>query len=277
MSKNKKGNNVLLWIVAVILTVSLAYYQKTTGPTWPVSGEVTLGNDKISFKLLRSHGGEGGAPVEIKVLDKEVTGDISYKRYKSYDEWTTKPMIRSGEKLIFELPHLPPAGKIEYKIVLHKGKDSVNLSEEPVVLRYKGAVPLVVLIPHVFFMFFSMLFGIRILLEIIVGGERTKGYAKVVVITLFLGGLILGPIVQKYAFGAYWTGWPFGHDLTDNKTIVMWVFWLIAWLKLRKDPSNRIWPTIAVMVMLVVYLIPHSTMGSEIDYTKEKPKTEKIK
>lgn len=29
-----------------------------------------------------------------------------------------------------------------------------------------------------------------------------------------LGGMILGPIVQKYAFGEYWTGFPFGGDLT---------------------------------------------------------------
>ena len=38
--------------------------------------------------------------------------------------------------------------------------------------------------------------------------------------TLGLGGMILGPIVQKYAFGAYWTGIPFGHDLTDAKNLV---------------------------------------------------------
>ena len=276
MSDKKKINSGLLWFLAVILTLSLAYYQKTTGPTWPVSGEVTIGNDKVKFVLLRSHGGEGGAPVEIKVLDKDVTGDISYKRYKSFDKWTTKPLIRKGEKLTFELPHLPPAGKIEYKIVLHKGNQSVSLSKEPVVLRYKGAVPVGILVPHIFFMFLSMLFGVRALLEVIVNGNKTEYLAKVIVISLFIGGLILGPIVQKYAFGAYWTGWPFGHDLTDNKTIIMWVFWLVAWLKLRKNPDNKVWPIIAIVVMLAVYLIPHSTMGSEIDYTKEQ-KTEETK
>ena len=277
MVKDKKGYSAILWILAVILTLTLAYYQKTTGPTWPVSGEVTLGNSKVSFVLLRSHGGKGGAPVEIKNLDKDITGDISYKRYKSFDEWTTKPMVRKGDKLFYELPHLPPAGKIEYKIVLRKGNKSVNLSDEPVVLRYKGAVPVGVLVPHIFFMFLSMLFGIRALLEVLVGGDKTEYLAKVIVVTLFIGGLILGPIVQKYAFGAYWTGWPFGHDLTDNKTIVMWVFWLIAWLKLRKNPGNKVWPVIAIVVMLAVYLIPHSTMGSEIDYTKEGNKTETSK
>ncbi len=43
---------------------------------------------------------------------------------------------------------------------------------------------------------------------------------------LVLGGFLLGPIVQKYAFGAFWTGWPFGEDLTDNKTAVAVLAWL---------------------------------------------------
>ena len=38
--------------------------------------------------------------------------------------------------------------------------------------------------------------------------------------SLFLGGMLLGPIVQNFAFGDYWTGIPFGWDLTDNKTLL---------------------------------------------------------
>ena len=265
---SKKVNSGLLWVMAIILTVAIAYYQKTTGPTWPVTGEVTIENNTVGFKLLRSHGGEGGALVSVEVPDKGVTGEVTYKRYKSYDKWTTVSMKRKGDKLEMELPHQPPAGKVEYKVVLKKGGNSWNLSEEPVVLRYKGAVPIGILVPHIFFMFISMLFGMRVLLELITGGTRSDYLAKVVTISILIGGLILGPIVQKYAFGAYWTGWPFGHDMTDNKTLFMFIFWVIAWWRLKKNPSNKLWPAIAVIVMFAVYLVPHSTMGSEIDYTK---------
>jgi hypothetical protein len=82
-----------------------------------------------------------------------------------------------------------------------------------------------------------------------------------------VGGLILGPVVQKYAFGAYWTGWPFGQDLTDNKTLVAWIFWAIALWRLHKNPANRTWPAIAMVVLLLVFLIPHSMFGSELDYS----------
>jgi hypothetical protein len=80
--------------------------------------------------------------------------------------------------------------------------------------------------------------------------------------------MVFGPIMQEYAFGAFWTGWPFGHDLTDNKTLVALIFWIIAYFKLRKDSTNRTWPIIAAVVMLAVFFIPHSVLGSEIDYTQ---------
>ena len=271
---SKKTKNSFMWVLAVILTVGIAIYQRTTGPTWPVSGEVTVGNENVAFKLLTSHGGAGGAPVSVTVGDKSVVGEVTYKRYKSYDKLTTVPMQRKGDTLVMKLPHQPPAGKVEYTVTLRRGDKAYKLTGEPVVLRYKGAVPLGILIPHIFFMFLSMLFGMRVLLEIITGGDKTAYLAKLITITVFVGGLILGPIVQKYAFGAYWTGWPFGHDMTDNKTIFMFIFWAIAWWRLKKNPLNKVWPLIAVIVMFAVYLVPHSTLGSEIDYTKQPAKTE---
>jgi hypothetical protein len=74
--------------------------------------------------------------------------------------------------------------------------------------------------------------------------------------------------VQKFAFGAYWTGWPVGHDLTDNKTAVAFLFWIIAFIRLRRNRQAYGWAIAASVVLLLVYLIPHSVMGSEIDHTK---------
>jgi hypothetical protein len=117
-------------------------------------------------------------------------------------------------------------------------------------------------------MFLAMLFSSRTGIEAMIKGANTYRYTIWTVVLLFFGGLVLGPIVQYYAFGAYWTGWPFGGDLTDNKTLLAFIVWIIAFFKLRKNPENRLWPIIASIVMLLVYLIPHSVLGSEIDHTK---------
>ena len=122
-----------------------------------------------------------------------------------------------------------------------------------------------------------MLFAWRASLEALFKGNDNLYLTRIVVITFGVGGLILGPIVQKYAFDAFWTGWPFGTDLTDNKTLATFIFWLIAYLRLRKKPTERTWVFVAFAVMIATYIIPHSTLGSEIDYTKqENPKTESI-
>ncbi|MFO8175486.1 MAG: hypothetical protein R6T96_14455 [Longimicrobiales bacterium] len=86
-----------------------------------------------------------------------------------------------------------------------------------------------------------------------------------------IGGMILGPIVQKHAFGAFWTGWPFGYDLTDNKTLLMWIVWVGVAVLLRKRRDPRDWLArsgvlLAAVVMLTVYVIPHSLQGSEFNY-----------
>jgi hypothetical protein len=85
-----------------------------------------------------------------------------------------------------------------------------------------------------------------------------------------VGGMMLGPIVQKQAFGAYWTGFPWGYDLTDNKTLIMWIVWVgaAAVLQWRRDwkRAGRGVVMVAALVMMVVYLIPHSLRGSQLDY-----------
>jgi hypothetical protein len=263
-----KGKNVLLWLLAIVLTFSLVIYQRATGPTYPVKGKTDMNGEVIKYSLIRSFMGERDATIEVNVPSNNFAGEITFKRFKSHDDWTTIPMKYAKGKLTGDLPNQPPAGKIEYFVkLIHQGK-STQLTEDPVIIRYTGSVPMAILSPHIFFMFLSLLFGLRVALELIFKGKDAFFLSGVVVITLFLGGLILGPLVQKYAFDAYWTGWPFGHDLTDNKTIVSFILWVVAWFALRKNRSNKLWPTLAIIGMLAVYLIPHSVLGSEIDHTK---------
>ena len=73
--------------------------------------------------------------------------------------------------------------------------------------------------------------------------------------------------MQKYAFDAWWTGWPFGGDWTDNKTLAALIAWLVAWWICRYRPQlQRLAVLMATVVMVVVYLIPHSIHGSELDW-----------
>ncbi len=259
--------SVLLWILSFVLMAALAVYQRATGPTYPVSGKIELDGKHYPYKLLRTHDTGKDAPFSME-LPEDASLTFRFKRYKSHDNWTEQELIPIQGKVNAFLPHQPAAGKIEYEVFVHHlGKD-FPLQNEPVILRFKGAVPSFILLPHIFFMFFAMVFSIRTGFEALLRRNGSLIFNLVTMMLFLIGGLILGPIVQKYAFDAYWTGWPWGHDLTDNKTLIAFVFWFISYLKLRKDAKNRVWPIIATAVMLAVYLIPHSVLGSEIDHTK---------
>jgi hypothetical protein len=267
---NKILSSVLLWILAVVLGAGIAVYQRFTGPTYPVSGKVMLGTETVHYKLNRSWGGDSDAEIVIPVKQPNVSGEFSWRRYKSHDDWMVIPMEMTPEGLVARIPHQPPAGKVMYEISLFLENQEYILTEKPVVMRFKGAVPDWITWCHVILIFLAFILSVRTGFEALRKGKYTFAYSVATMICLFIAGMIFGPVMQKYAFNAYWTGWPWGHDLTDNKTAFATIFWIIAVIIQFRNRNQKRWAAIASLVLLLVFLIPHSVLGSEIDHTKEK-------
>ncbi len=263
----RSGNTALYWVLAAIITLGAAYYQRKTGPTYPKNIEILINGRSYDFKLPRSYGGDDDCPVELEIPDPDVSGTLFYKRYPTRESWQSKPFRRSGDLLKTTLPHQPPAGKLIYYIELKAKGEKVKIQDgqNPVVIRFKGAVPAYILVPHIFFMFLAMLLSNFTGLLGIAGFKKQVYYGKITLLLLFIGGMILGPLVQLYAFGALWTGVPFGWDLTDNKLLIGFIFWLIAVVgNLKKD---RPWLSVlAAVILILIYSIPHSLYGSEFNY-----------
>ena len=116
-------------------------------------------------------------------------------------------------------------------------------------------------------MFVGMLLATRALLESFTpGGGEPKAHVLGAMLLLTVDGLLLGPLVQWYAFGAWWTGWPVGSDLTDTKTLVAVLAWLPAAVaSLRRRPA-RLAVAVGWVVMMSVFLVPHSLYGSQLDW-----------
>jgi hypothetical protein len=266
MTQKTKG--IILWVVAVIFTLGIAVYQRATGPTYPVSGTIAINNQEIDYKLLRSANSDAPAIIKLEEIPQGVDATLQYRRYKTDESMQEVAFAREGADLVASLPPEPPAGKLAYTVFLASGDEKQALTLTPTVIRFKGPVPAYILIPHILFMFFAMLFSSRAGIEALAKGPQIKAYTLYTLIFLFFGGMLLGPIVQKFAFGAYWTGWPFGADLTDNKTAVAFIGWGLAYFFIRKNEKNRYWAIIAAVILLAVYLIPHSMFGSELDYEK---------
>ncbi len=255
----------IIWILALIITLASAVYQRTTGPTKPVSRKIEIGGETIKASLPRSHGGETDREVRITAQNSRIEGKLIYTRYHTGDRPDTLTMSRLGTDLIAYLPNQPPAGKLEYRVILSSGSREYPLNETPVVIRFKGSVPAWVLIPHILFIFTAELLSLVAGLYAVYRLKKYKLYGVLTVILILIGGFILGPVIQKYAFGQFWTGLPLGQDLTDNKILLAMAFWILAVaMNIRKDRPVFAW--IAAIVFILINMIPHSAMGSELDY-----------
>ncbi len=278
---------VILWSLAFIITILAAIYQRQTGPTYPKRIDVTLNDSIYELKLVRSLALDERSEVKLKINDTTIKAKLYFKRlnsdeeyqesdftYKVYpvDSWLMNKVFKiNEEKGIFaDIPQQPAAGKLQYWIELTDLKGTKPLfKESPVVIRYKGGVPGYILAPHILFMFVAMLFSTLAGLMAIIKYPLHKKYGQWTLILFIIGGMILGPIVQNYAFGDLWTGIPFGWDLTDNKTLIALIFWILA-VYMNRKKDRPVYTILAAVVLLLIFSIPHSLFGSELDYNSGK-------
>ena len=257
------------WILAIVITLALSIYQRMTGPTYPKKVTIEVRGERYQIKLPRS-GVQQDEMISLKGVP-ELTGSVPmslhYRRYPTTNDYTTVDFQWKDGAWQAALPVQPVAGKLQYYLTVD-GKD--YLKDEPVVIRFRNDVPAYILIPHILLMFGAMLFAIYTFLLVVTRKEYRK-WLIITVGTLFVGGFVLGPLVQHAAFGPWWAGFPYGTDLTDNKTLISFLFFLAA-LATIKWKYNKWVVVLAVLMMIAVFTIPHSAYGSEYDYSTQQLK-----
>ncbi len=264
----------VLWVLAIVIMFAAADFQERTGPTKEFKGSFPFAGQEYRFELVRSGNTDAAAPVVVPDPGGGLVGRLYFKRYPTADPFSVLPMQSIAGDLQSLLPAQPAAGKLEYYVELESPEAEIRIpEEETLIIRFKDPVPLGFLVPHVIFMFIALLVGVRAALGAAVFPTGIRRLAWTTLGLISVGGMILGPIVQKYAFGAFWTGWPYGYDLTDNKTLIMWIVWVGVAAVMAKRKSSKDWMArgavlLAAVVMMTVYLIPHSLRGSELDYSQ---------
>lgn len=260
---------VWLWVAAVIITLAAVVFQRKTGPTYPKKVQMQLDTVAVELKLPRSHNTDSVLSIAIPMLSWDWTARLYHRPYPTQTDWLVEPFFPEGEQLIAYFPIVSQkAAKLEYFIELSnlaQGQEFKIPGDDPIIIRYKGSVPAWALIPHILFIFVALIASNLTGLMALFNHARFRFYGVLTLALTLVGGLIFGPIVQKFAFDHYWTGFPLGSDLTDNKILIMFLLWVIAViLNTRKKVR---WVTIlASLATIVVYCIPHSMRGSEFDY-----------
>lgn len=279
-SKSRRAA-IVAWLVAIIGTLAVLVFQDRTGPTFPIEGTLETPAGPVGYLLPRSETIGTDLVVLLRApLPSHITGHVRYRRYTSDDEWATVEMVPGtfgynirGRRyrtsgLGATLPSLTErAGKYEYFADVGVGSaEAISLTgDNPVLARYKGAVPTWVLVVHIGFIFVSLLLALRAGIAALFN-QPLKVWVVATTHTLLTGGMVMGPLVQWYAFGVWWAGLPFGWDWTDNKVLLEVLVWVAALYANRGQNRCRWIVLVAVLVAIAVYLIPHSLFGSEFNY-----------
>jgi hypothetical protein len=255
------------WILAALITVAAAMYQRLTGPTYEKEVRFELEDKEYVANLPMSTNGTDSCAIKLEI-PASVKGILFYKRYPTNEGWQSTVFRKDENGQVAYLPGQPPAGKLQYYIGFRSGKKIIYIARNnPLTIRFKGKVPNGILISHVLVMFLAMLFSTLAGLYALGNLSNYRIYGYITLILLIIGGFILGPTMQYYAFGDPWTGIPFGWDLTDNKRLIAFIGWVTAVVSNRRKYRPRHY-IVAAALLLVVYSIPHSLLGSEYDYEK---------
>jgi hypothetical protein len=254
------------------------------------------------------------------VAGKEIMAE-GVKVYYSIDNgpFMFVHMTPSGEPNEYsaDLPGQTPGTKISYFISVADRDE--HLTQQPKyapyrtydfnVLPYRGEATPGLLYTHVIFIVGAIFFVVASALYSVKylrtgnGFNRSLQTAGIATGMIFIGGFPLGFIIAYQVFGTPWTGIPFGWDITDNKTLVIFLYWGISlflvrgsiltrfsvgkgrfcpfrWLiklinksaisetKPRKDKiSHQRFAKLAIIgaiLTVALYLVPHSLMVSPI-------------
>jgi hypothetical protein len=269
-------------IIGIVLTLILlsAVRRLTMGrPADLVAGEHGL---RVYHRTVTQMVGPGQPCVRARIEPVQRAALVVRWICPPSNEIRTRTMLEIGTGL-YEgyLPELAKGTKIKYWITASNDAGArVRVPGDPGsfgVLRYKGKASKIVIGAHVAFMFgafFFMAMSFLAAIEILRGREDKRNAvraARWAIVTSFVGGWPLGFLLNYQTFGMLWEGFPFGHDITDNKTQVIFILWLASLLLVRgsfagggeeKDRLGRkafAWAVVACFVVsLALFILPHS-------------------
>jgi uncharacterized membrane protein YidH (DUF202 family) len=274
--------------VAFLFTIILLGFARRTTMVRSVHKVVEQSGIVIDHHTVPKQAGD-----EVPVISAKVTGASEVKLFYKIGpegEFQSVPMnLKPGEENVFmaSLPHYPKPTKAWYYIEATKktldAEMKVTLPDKsspdfkPVLLKYEGKVPAYIIIPHVLCNFGAFLFAVLSLFSAIDirGGKRTLTesikFSLITFILMFLGFVLFGIGMNYFAFGVLWEAFPFGKDVTDNKSQIILLIWLVTLFLVkgtlfRKDErknliSDRGYSTmviIAFIITVAMYVIPHS-------------------
>jgi hypothetical protein len=266
---------LMRYVAALALTILLLGVARRISTRHPADYSVEAGGITLSHRTVTEDFGDG-PKINIEATSTEGLTSVVYYSLIEGGPYTTDSLSRMPDGFSVTLPVLEKGNRWYYHIKVSQAeKEIAKFPPGPdQFIKFKGHVPAYILIPHIFCMFATIFFG---LLTVFTSISVVRGKAVIrqsvryllwTVIFAFIGGFPLGYIVAYLAFGQGWGGIPIGWDITDNKTVILFLFWLVTLILTRGGLkgdrmaiSKKAYMSLAItsfIVTVLAFIIPHS-------------------
>jgi hypothetical protein len=275
-------------LLAVLFTLLLLAFTRKTTAVRSVHKTVEQHGIRIEHTTVPKQVGD-----ELPVVSAKVEGSSDVKLFYrigedgSYQSLQMIPESGGGDIFTASIP-LHPKGQVAWyylEAVVQREGDEIRptLPEteagrvKAIRLKFEGEVPAYIVIPHVLCIFGAIFFAVLALFSVIdiKKGKRTlKQSVKFPLLTfvlLFLGFVPFGIAMNYFAFGVFWEAFPFGWDITDNKSQIMLLFWLVTLLLVKgtvggkaddrnlvSDGTYSALVIVSFLATMLILAIPHS-------------------
>ncbi len=135
--------------------------------------------------------------------------------------------VTDKDSHLTQLPKYAPYNSFNFRVIPARGHASASILWAHVIF-IMGAIIFVVGAAYYGVKFLSKGYGINKVIQM--SGIATG--------MIFVGGFPLGFLLAYQVYGTPWTGIPFGWDITDNKTLVIFLYWGISLLLVRGTTMN---------------------------------------
>ena len=269
-------------LVGLLITLVIFVVARRMSRNRPRFLEMEAAGSVVTHESVYEQVGPGQPVITLRSdPDAGIEPRLVYTVDRSGPERTI--VMREGPEGVWTagLPSMEKGHRIDYSFRIYPAATGARGTPEAESgsfrLKYKGEVSTTILVLHILCMFGAFFFIVESLLgsgAMLIrdeGREFTVGMTRWAILFVFLGGFPLGFALNWQRFGVMWEAFPFGWDVTDNKTQVIFILWLITALvswrsffgrRTGRDPvGNRAYAAIVAavsIISIILYLVPHS-------------------
>jgi hypothetical protein len=269
-------------VISIVCTAVLLTGARRLSTRNPRDVSTESAGVRVLHRTVTEQVGAGAPAVELDIPDSPRAAPFVVYHTGAGTALERRAMTRAADgRWTAALPDLGKGKRLSYAFEIElPGGTVARLPEDAsgfYLIKYKGKVSPAVLILHIAAMFGSFffmvmgLFGAVAILRGREGKRRTVVCGRWVLLLSFLGGWPLGFMLNYQAFGPVWEGFPFGFDVTDNKTQIMFLCWLVSLLLVRGslfgrgEETDRLGPRgfaaaviASFVISVVLFIVPHS-------------------